>query len=138
MYFFLLADVGYWMNNIRQYSSPHMPAMLLVGNKIDLPNRVVSFEEGQAAANQYNCRFIGELCLTAFMCCPCREERRLTLCSAYLLTETSAKTSENTNGALETIARDAFLMSLNRKWPTAVSLTNCIEQRTHRYVLYFF
>lgn len=28
--------------------------------------------------------------------------------------ETSAKTSENTNGALETIARDAFLMSLNR------------------------
>ncbi|TYZ57702.1 hypothetical protein PybrP1_009245 [[Pythium] brassicae (nom. inval.)] len=78
-------NVGYWMNNIRQYSSPHMPAMLLVGNKIDLPNRVVSFEEGQAAANQYNCRFI----------------------------ETSAKTSENTNGALETIARDAFLMSLN-------------------------
>lgn len=49
------------MNNIRQYSSPHMPAMLLVGNKIDLPNRVVSFEEGQAAANQYNCRFIGKL-----------------------------------------------------------------------------
>uniref|UniRef100_K3X5D4 Uncharacterized protein n=1 Tax=Globisporangium ultimum (strain ATCC 200006 / CBS 805.95 / DAOM BR144) TaxID=431595 RepID=K3X5D4_GLOUD len=78
-------NVGYWMNNIRQYSSPHMPAMLLVGNKIDLPNRVVSFEEGQAAANQYNCRFI----------------------------ETSAKTSENTNGALETIARDAFLMSIN-------------------------
>lgn len=53
-------DVGYWMNNIRQYSSPNqLPAMLLVGNKIDLPNRVVSFEEGQAAANQYNCRFIG-------------------------------------------------------------------------------
>ncbi|RLN49886.1 hypothetical protein BBJ28_00002016 [Nothophytophthora sp. Chile5] len=67
--------VGYWMNNIRQYSSPNqMPAMLLVGNKIDLPNRVVSSEE-----------------------------------------ETSAKTSENTNGALETIARDAFLMSVNRK-----------------------
>ncbi|RLN47789.1 hypothetical protein BBJ28_00003887 [Nothophytophthora sp. Chile5] len=39
-------DVGYWMNNIRQYSSPNqMPAMLLVGNKIDLPNRVVSSEE---------------------------------------------------------------------------------------------
>ncbi|KAI9917810.1 hypothetical protein PsorP6_012406 [Peronosclerospora sorghi] len=28
--------VGYWMNNIRQYFSPtQMPAMLLVGNKID-------------------------------------------------------------------------------------------------------
>ncbi|KAF1325613.1 Rab8 family gtpase, partial [Globisporangium splendens] len=54
-------NVGYWMNNIRQYSSPHMPAMLLVGNKIDLPNRVVSFEEGQAAANQYNCRFIANM-----------------------------------------------------------------------------
>ncbi|KAG6612028.1 putative Rab8 family GTPase [Phytophthora cinnamomi] len=79
-------NVGYWMNNIRQYSSPmQMPAMLLVGNKIDLPNRVVSLEEGQAAASQYGCRFI----------------------------ETSAKTSENTNGALETIARDAFLISVN-------------------------
>lgn len=48
------------MNNIRQFSTPTMmPAMLLVGNKIDLPNRVISSEEGQAAANQYNCRFIG-------------------------------------------------------------------------------
>ncbi|POM64493.1 Rab8 family GTPase [Phytophthora palmivora] len=80
-------NVGYWMNNIRQYSSPtQMPAMLLVGNKIDLPNRVVTLEEGQAAASQYDCRFI----------------------------ETSAKTSENTNGALETIARDAFLISVNQ------------------------
>ncbi|EGZ08015.1 hypothetical protein PHYSODRAFT_526616 [Phytophthora sojae] len=80
-------NVGYWMNNIRQYSTPtQMPAMLLVGNKIDLPNRVVSLEEGQAAASQYGCRFI----------------------------ETSAKTSENTNGALETIARDAFLISVNQ------------------------
>ncbi|KAL4166351.1 hypothetical protein KRP22_013613 [Phytophthora ramorum] len=79
-------NVGYWMNNIRQYSAPsQMPAMLLVGNKIDLPNRVVSLEEGQAAASQYDCRFI----------------------------ETSAKTSENTNGALETIARDAFMISVN-------------------------
>ncbi|CAH0516126.1 unnamed protein product [Peronospora belbahrii] len=79
-------NVGYWMNNIRQYSSPtQMPAMLLVGNKIDLPNRVVTLEEGQAAASQYGCRYI----------------------------ETSAKTSENTNGALETIARDAFMISVN-------------------------
>ncbi|KAF1777891.1 P-loop containing nucleoside triphosphate hydrolase [Phytophthora cactorum] len=79
-------NVGYWMNNIRQYSSlSQMPAMLLVGNKIDLPNRVVTLEEGQAAASQYGCRFI----------------------------ETSAKTSENTNGALETIARDAYMISVN-------------------------
>ncbi|GLE06102.1 hypothetical protein PINS_up015313 [Pythium insidiosum] len=78
-------NVGYWMNNIRQYASPNMPAMLLVGNKIDLPNRVVGTEEGVATAKQYDVRFI----------------------------ETSAKTSENTNGALETIARDAFFMSLN-------------------------
>lgn len=48
------------MNNILQYSSPNqLPAMLLVGNKIDLPNRVVGSEEGQAAASQYHCRFIG-------------------------------------------------------------------------------
>lgn len=59
------------MNNIRQYSSPHMPAMLLVGNKIDLPNRVVSFEDGQAAANQYNCRFIGADDVKSTACCCC-------------------------------------------------------------------
>ncbi|KAI9919252.1 hypothetical protein PsorP6_012163 [Peronosclerospora sorghi] len=41
------------------YSSPtQMPAMLLVGNKIDLPNPVVTLEEGEAAASQYRCRFI--------------------------------------------------------------------------------
>lgn len=118
-YFVLLVDVGYWMNNIRQYSSPHMPAMLLVGNKIDLPNRVVSFEEGQAAANQYNCRFIGKWWIKPLPSIAhgisYNLESSLTLCLAFLLSETSAKTSENTNGALETIARDAFLMSLNRK-----------------------
>jgi hypothetical protein len=47
------------MNNIRQYASPNMPAMLLVGNKVDLPNRVVPTEEGLATAKQYNVRFIG-------------------------------------------------------------------------------
>ncbi|OQR94890.1 Rab8 family GTPase [Achlya hypogyna] len=78
-------NVGYWMKNIQQYSTPNMPAMLLVGNKIDLPTRVVNSEDGQAAASQYNCRFI----------------------------ETSAKTSENTSDALETIARDALIMTLN-------------------------
>ncbi|KAI9910501.1 hypothetical protein PsorP6_010249 [Peronosclerospora sorghi] len=49
-----LPKVGYWMNDIRQYSSPtQMPAMLLVGNKIDLPNLVLTLEEGEAAASQY-------------------------------------------------------------------------------------
>lgn len=82
-----------------------MPAMLLVGNKIDLPNRVISSEEGQAAANQYNCRFIGTLIIG--ICLTFTNMR-------VFVAETSAKTSENTNGALETIARDAFIMSLNR------------------------
>nr|CCA26014.1 Rab8 family GTPase putative [Albugo laibachii Nc14] len=77
-------NVEYWMSNIRQYSS-QLPAMLLVGNKIDLENRSVSCAEGERTANQYNCRFI----------------------------ETSAKTSKNTNDALETIARDAFLLQLD-------------------------
>jgi small GTP-binding protein len=81
-------NVGYWMNNIKQFSGSTIPAMLLVGNKTDLPNRTVSSQEGQATAAQYNCRFI----------------------------ETSAKTSYNTNGALETIARDAFLMSVTREY----------------------
>ncbi|CCI46323.1 unnamed protein product [Albugo candida] len=78
-------NVEYWMNNIRQFSSPHLPAMLLVGNKIDLSNRSVPSRDGEAIAKQYNCRFI----------------------------ETSAKTSENINDALETIARDALIMSVN-------------------------
>lgn len=47
------------MNNIRQFSSPHLPAMLLVGNKIDLSNRSVPSRDGEAIAKQYNCRFIG-------------------------------------------------------------------------------
>lgn len=103
------------MNNIRQYSSPHMPAMLLVGNKIDLPNRVVSSEEGQAAANQYNCRFIGTSHIAPTIRQPgCGLSDNSGFVRLSVFTETSAKTSENTNGALETIARDAFLMSLNR------------------------
>ncbi|KAG9416200.1 hypothetical protein AC1031_000599 [Aphanomyces cochlioides] len=78
-------NVGYWMKNIQEHSQSNMPAMLLVGNKIDLPTRVVHTDEGQAAANMYHCRFM----------------------------ETSAKTSQNTSDALETIARDALIMTIN-------------------------
>uniref|UniRef100_M4BSA8 Uncharacterized protein n=1 Tax=Hyaloperonospora arabidopsidis (strain Emoy2) TaxID=559515 RepID=M4BSA8_HYAAE len=106
------ADVGYWMNNIRQYSSPtQMPAMLLVGNKIDLPNRVVALEEGQAAASQYGCRFIGTCTSCSLQVLDqrgCNDWR-----DVFEIAETSAKTSENTNGALETIARDGFMISVN-------------------------
>ncbi|CCI41585.1 unnamed protein product [Albugo candida] len=77
-------NVEYWMSNIRQFSS-QLPPMLLVGNKIDLENRTVSCADGERTANHYNCRFI----------------------------ETSAKTSKNTSGALETIARDAFILQLD-------------------------
>lgn len=58
-------NVGYWMNNIQQ-NSQQMPAMLLVGNKIDLPNRAVSPEEGLAAASQYHCRFLGTSIVSLF------------------------------------------------------------------------
>lgn len=78
-------NVGYWMNNIQQYSSPNLPAMLLVGNKIDLPNRVIPPESGQLAAQKYHCRFL----------------------------ETSAKTSQNCDDALHTIVADALYLSLN-------------------------
>ncbi|KAI9907008.1 hypothetical protein PsorP6_002779 [Peronosclerospora sorghi] len=44
------------------HSSPtQMPATLLVGNKIDLPNRVVTLEEGEVEASHYGCRFTGTL-----------------------------------------------------------------------------
>ncbi|KAI9912491.1 hypothetical protein PsorP6_005453 [Peronosclerospora sorghi] len=82
-------NVGYWMNNIRQYSSPtQMPAMLLVGNKIDLPNPVVTLEEGEAAASQYRCRFIGTLS------CGCRNGSLNSCVLLVGVVETSATTSE--------------------------------------------
>lgn len=78
-------NVGYWMNNIQQYSGNKLPAMLLVGNKIDLPNRAVSQDEGKSTSSQYHCRFL----------------------------ETSAKTSENVEDAVVTIATDALFLALN-------------------------
>lgn len=77
-------NVGYWMNNIQQYAN-QLPAMLLVGNKIDLPHRAVSEDEGKATSNEYSCRFL----------------------------ETSAKTSMNVEDALMTVATDALFLSLN-------------------------
>lgn len=77
-------NVGYWMNNIQQYAN-QLPAMLLVGNKIDLPHRAVSQDEGKATSDEYSCRFL----------------------------ETSAKTSMNVEDALMTVATDALFLSLN-------------------------
>ncbi|RHY92379.1 hypothetical protein DYB35_002762, partial [Aphanomyces astaci] len=51
-------DVGYWMKNIQEHSPSNMPAMLLVGNKIDLATRVIVTEMGQAAADAYHCRYM--------------------------------------------------------------------------------
>ncbi|RHY05768.1 hypothetical protein DYB34_002418 [Aphanomyces astaci] len=51
-------NVGYWMKNIQEHSPSNMPAMLLVGNKIDLATRVIVTEMGQAAADAYHCRYM--------------------------------------------------------------------------------
>ncbi|KAI9911083.1 hypothetical protein PsorP6_009807 [Peronosclerospora sorghi] len=80
---------------IHQYSPTKMPAMILVGNKIDLTNRVVTLEEVKEAASRYGSRFIGPLS------CGCRNGSLNSSVVLVGVVETSAKTSKNRNGALE-------------------------------------
>ena len=46
-----------WFHELSEYTEGN-PKIILVGNKIDLPNRVISKEEASALALQYNCNFL--------------------------------------------------------------------------------
>ncbi len=50
------AQINYWMNNIKNHASKEV-SVVLFGNKIDLPNRKISYEQGKAVADQYGCQF---------------------------------------------------------------------------------
>ncbi|KAI9912161.1 hypothetical protein PsorP6_008840 [Peronosclerospora sorghi] len=69
-------------------------------------NRVVTLEEGEAAASQYGCRFIGT------SSCSCRNG---SLSSSFVLVGVVEMIAKNTNGALKTIALNAFMVSVNRE-----------------------
>ena len=46
-----------WFHELNEFAEGN-PKIILVGNKIDLPNRVVTNEEATALANKYNCNFL--------------------------------------------------------------------------------
>ena len=46
-----------WFHELSEYTEGN-PKIILVGNKIDLPNRAVTNEEATALANKYKCNFL--------------------------------------------------------------------------------
>ena len=45
-----------WFHELSEFAEGS-PKIILVGNKIDLPNREISNEEASSLANKYNCKF---------------------------------------------------------------------------------
>ena len=52
-----------WFHELSEFAEDN-PRMILVGNKIDLPNRVISSEEATNLAREYNCNFLEVSALT--------------------------------------------------------------------------
>jgi small GTP-binding protein len=71
-----IEDTKGWLEDVRGYLGPHIP-VVLIGNKTDLPSRVVSKEEGQVLAREMHAAFV----------------------------ETSAKTGENVRTLFEKCAK---------------------------------
>ena len=46
-----------WFNELKQYTEGN-PQIILVGNKIDLPNKAITNEEATKLAREYNCKFL--------------------------------------------------------------------------------
>ena len=45
-----------WFKELKEFAEGN-PKIILVGNKIDLPNRVITNEEATKLAMEYNCKF---------------------------------------------------------------------------------
>jgi len=74
-----LESVKGWLDDLRGYVKSSIP-IALVGNKIDLPDRVISREEGQRLAREIHAVFV----------------------------ETSAKTGENVRNLFEKVAKSCL------------------------------
>ena len=46
-----------WFKELNEFAEGN-PKIILVGNKIDLPNRIISNEEASSLAHKYNCNFL--------------------------------------------------------------------------------
>ena len=51
-------NIKLWLEDINKYSNNPINSIILVGNKIDLENREITYIEGEALANEYNLLFI--------------------------------------------------------------------------------
>ena len=54
-----------WFSELSEFAEGN-PKMILVGNKIDLPNRVISNEEATNLAREYNCSFLEVSAFTGY------------------------------------------------------------------------
>lgn len=79
-------NIENWMKQIKQHASEDV-CKILVGNKCDMPDRVVSTEEGKRLADSYGVKFF----------------------------ETSAKEDMNVNDAFHTIAKEIKDKIMNKE-----------------------
>ena len=87
-----------WFHELNEFAEGN-PKIILVGNKIDLPNRVITNEEATALANKYNCNFLE---VSALLGTNVNEIFNSITLSIYQekakkLTETSNNSNENNN-----------------------------------------
>ena len=61
-----LKKINYWLNFIDEHTNLKEKALLLVGNKIDLPNREVTNEEGFNFAKERNMKYFETSAKTGF------------------------------------------------------------------------
>ena len=54
-----------WFSELSEFAEGN-PKMILIGNKIDLPNRVISNEEATNLAREYNCNFLEVSAFTGY------------------------------------------------------------------------
>ena len=61
-----LEKINYWLNFIDEHTNLKEKALILVGNKVDLPNREVSNEQGSNFAKERNMKYFETSAKTGF------------------------------------------------------------------------